>query len=84
MIRSAILAAAAGALLAGCASKLVIEANHEGGVVRFALGAGQNERHDQAVQRALEHCRTQGFNSYTVTREYDEPGRRSIDFRCRN
>jgi hypothetical protein len=81
--RTALLLALAAAAF-GCASGIEMQADHQGGAVRFRTGSGQEARHEDALARALEHCRAQGFDAYSVTREFDEDGRRSIDFSCRN
>lgn len=70
--------------LTACASVKMVEADNQGGLVQYRRrGLAKDARHDQALQKADEHCKHNGFATYQIEKEYENGRYQDIRFSCK-
>jgi hypothetical protein len=63
----------------------MVEADAQGGLVKYRRhGIGKDSRHDEALAKADDHCKKNGFATYKIENEFDDGRFHEIKFSCRN
>lgn len=70
--------------LSACASVKMVEADSQGGLVQYRRrGLAKESRHDDALTKADEHCKRNGFATYQIEKEYESGRYQEIRFSCK-
>lgn len=72
-------------LLGACASTKLVETRTDGGTIKFRKrGLAKEQREDNAVKEADEHCKRNGFKTYQVESEVQDGRYIVMRFKCTN